>query len=228
MRRLYWVFAFVGVMTPFAAFLYGFRYDPAASPENYAFNIALFAGFIFVHLVMTRPWFKRSLYGKPAGSPGERRVYIAIAIVSWVALILLQRPLPGPALVAPEWVRFLGICLMLLCHLAFFEGSTFAMLNGFLGVPGAAMSHSHGAETPLLTEGSYASVRHPMYRAAFLSGLFSLLIHPNAAQLLWAALFGGTFAAFIPFEESQLIAARGEAYRAYMQRTRFRLFPGVW
>lgn len=228
MRRLYWLFAFVGVMTPFAAFLYGFRYDPAAAPGNYGFNIALFAGFIFVHLVMTRPWFKRSLYGKPEGSSAERRLYVSIAIVSWVALLLLRRPLPGPSLTPPEWVRFLGVCLMLLSHLAFFEGATFTMLNGFLGVPGAAMSHSHGAETPLLTEGSYAKVRHPMYRAALLSGLFSLLIHPNAGQLLWAALFGGTFVAFIPFEESQLMQARGAAYRAYMQHTPHRLFPGVW
>ena len=228
MRKLYWTFAYVGVMTPFAAFLYGFRYEAAAPRVNLLFDAGLFAAFITIHLLLTRPWFKRAAYGKPEGTQRERQVYVGVAIVTWVGLLILHRPVAGPGFTPPAWVTFLGICLMLLCQLSFFEGATFAMLNGFLGVPGSALSHSHGAETPLMTEGSYASVRHPMYRAALLSGLFSLLIHPNAAQLLWALFFGGTFVAFIPFEESQLVAARGEAYRAYRQRTRYRLFPGLW
>lgn len=228
MRPLYWAFAYVGTMTIFAAFLYGFRFDAAAPRSNYFFDAALFAVFITVHLGMTRPWFKRAVYRKPEGSLRERQMYVSIAIVTWVTMLILQRPVPGAALALPEWVHFLGLCLMLLCVLAFFEGATFAMINGLLGVPGSAMSHSHGAETPLMTEGSYAKIRHPMYRGALLFALFSLLVHPHTAQLMWALFFGGTFVAFIPFEESQLIAARGEGYRAYMRRTPYRLFPGIW
>jgi protein-S-isoprenylcysteine O-methyltransferase Ste14 len=102
------------------------------------------------------------------------------------------------------------------------------MLDGLLAVPGAAMTHSHGAETPLLTEGQYRRVRHPMYRAALLVGLSSLLIHPNVAQAFWCAMIGGTFIAFIPIEERQLLAARGASYQQYMQQTPWRLVPRVW
>lgn len=90
------------------------------------------------------------------------------------------------------------------------------------------MSHSHGEETPLFTEGQYASVRHPMYRAAILGGLCSILIHPNTAQAFWCVLVGGTFVAFVPVEEEQLIEARGEAYRAYQEATPWRIFRGIW
>jgi protein-S-isoprenylcysteine O-methyltransferase Ste14 len=67
-----------------------------------------------------------------------------------------------------------------------------------------------------------------MYRAAILAGLCSIVIHFNAAQILWCLMIVGTFVGFIPIEEAQLRAARGEAYRAYMQRTPWRLMPGIW
>ena len=90
------------------------------------------------------------------------------------------------------------------------------------------MSHSHGAETPLLTEGRYASIRHPQYQAVMLAGLCSLLIHANVAQVLWCLMIGGTFILFIPIEEAQLMAARCDTYAADIQRTQWRLVRGVW
>ena len=79
-----------------------------------------------------------------------------------------------------------------------------------------------------MVDGPYASVRHPMYRAAFFATLASLLIHPNAGQLLFAIMVTASFVGFIPFEEHQLLKARGEEYRAYMARTPYRVFRGVW
>ena len=117
---------------------------------------------------------------------------------------------------------------MLLCVFAFFEFAGFTTLDGFLGVPGSTMSHSHGMETPLMTEGSYASVCHPMYRAFILLVLASLLIHPNASQLMWALFFVITFAGSVPLEESHLLAARGQEYRTSMEPTRYRINPYVW
>jgi protein-S-isoprenylcysteine O-methyltransferase Ste14 len=110
----------------------------------------------------------------------------------------------------------------------FFEGTTRESLDGILGVPGAAMQYSHGSETPLQTEGQYAQVRHPMYRAIILMGVAALVYHPNAAQLLWTIMLGVSFIAFIPAEEARLLAARGEEYRRYCERTRYRLFRGIW
>ena len=228
MRTFYWLFAYLGVMTPTAAFIYGFRYDPGAPKANYLFNAALFAGFITIHLVMTRPWFKRATTGRPQGSLRERQVYVSTSIITWVLLLVFHKPVPGPGFVVPEWIQFLGLCAMLVCVFGLFEFANFRVMNGLLGVPGSAMSHSHGTETPLLTEGSYGAVRHPMYRAFILIGMTSLIVHPHAAQLMWALFLGVTFVAFIPVEESQLLRARGDAYRAYMEQTPYRIFPGVW
>jgi protein-S-isoprenylcysteine O-methyltransferase Ste14 len=79
-----------------------------------------------------------------------------------------------------------------------------------------------------MTGGSYASVRHPMYRGFLLMLVASLLVHPNAAQLFWGVMVGLTFVVFVPVEEAQLIAQRGEQYRLYMEQTRYRLIRGVW
>ena len=232
MRKLYQLFVYLGLMTPTATFITGFRHDASAPRENIYFNAALYGIFIAVHLITTRSFWKKLLTGKGEGSPGERRIYITISIVSWVAVFVLHKPMPGFAYayqgLAAQWIPFVGLCAVLFSVFALFEIVNFDMANGLLGVPGAAMSHSHGEETPLLSSGSYAGVRHPMYRAFILIGMTSLLIHPNVAQLFWATVFGGTFLLWVPVEESQLIAARGDAYRAYMKQTPYRVFPGVW
>ena len=101
-------------------------------------------------------------------------------------------------------------------------------LGSLLGVPGTELSHSTGAETPLLTDGPYASVRHPMYRAFCYLALSSLLIHPNAGQVLFALMVDASFVGFVPFEERQLINSRGDKYREYMEQTPYRIFRGVW
>lgn len=229
-RIAYRVFAYFGLFTIHGSLLYGFRHEAGAPSLNYAKNAALYAIFLVPHLVMTRSWFKKAVWGNPAGSPRERRVYIAVTVITWLAVIALQQavPLPGPAWVSPEWLRFSGIVLFLLTMFLFFQGATIGMIDGLLGVPGSVSAYAHGPETPLFTDGAYSSVRHPMYRAAVLAGLCSLLIHPNVAQAFWALALGGTFVAFIPVEEAQLMAARGEDYRAYIQRTPWRLFRGVW
>jgi protein-S-isoprenylcysteine O-methyltransferase Ste14 len=67
-----------------------------------------------------------------------------------------------------------------------------------------------------------------MYRAAACIAFSSLLIHPNAAQALFAVLTTASFLGFIPFEERQLINARGQEYRDYMRETPYRVFRGIW
>ena len=89
-------------------------------------------------------------------------------------------------------------------------------------------ARSAAAETPLLTEGSYGKVLHPMYRAAVFLYLSSLLIHPHAGQLLFAALVVISFVGFIPLDEAQLLKARGDDYREYQRKVPYRVFPGIW
>ena len=67
-----------------------------------------------------------------------------------------------------------------------------------------------------------------MYRAAVFIVFASLLIHPNTSQLLFAVLVAASFLGFIPFEERQLVRARGDEYRVYMSQTTYRVFRGIW
>jgi protein-S-isoprenylcysteine O-methyltransferase Ste14 len=224
----YRIAAFFGMFTVTGSLVFGFRHSSDAPKENYLFNLGLYAAYMIPHLVMTRGWFKRTVWGKAEGGPAERRVYILVAVVGWLVVLSLARPVPGPAWDAPDWVRFAGT----VAFLSFFafgnEGIQFATLEGMFAVPGAQAAFSHGPDTPLLCEGQYAQVRHPMYRSAVLAGLASLLIHPHAAQVFWGLLIGATLIGFIPIEEAQLRAARKEDYEAYCRRVPYRLFRGIW
>ncbi len=228
MTRLYMLFALLGLMSVPAAFIMGFRHDATAPLANYAVNAALFVAFMAIHMIMMRPGFKRAIYGRAESMPAERRIYITVSIVTWVALYALHRPVPGFAFEAGIWLQYLGVCGVLLGAFMFFEGATFAMLEGLVGKPGVAMSHSTDTATPLMTEGSYARIRHPMYRGALTYLGFSMLIHPHAGQLLFVLLVAAGFVLFIPVEERALLRARGDEYRLYMTRVRYRIIPGIW
>lgn len=228
LRHIYWLLAYLGLMALSASFIMGFRYDADAPMSNYAFNILLYAGFVAVHIVMTMPAFKRAVYGDPAGSPAERRVYVTISVLTWWLVYWLHRPVPGFGFESPAWLAYFGLCAVLLSIVGFFEFATFEGLNSLLGIPGSILSHTAGAETPLMTDGPYAQVRHPMYRAAFFLAFCSLIVHPHAGQLLFAVMITASFVGFIPFEEHQLIKERGDQYREYMAQTPYRLFRGIW
>jgi protein-S-isoprenylcysteine O-methyltransferase Ste14 len=226
--RLYTPFAFFGAMSFSAAFFMGFRNEPSAPASNILCNILLFAVFIVVHIVMTMPAFKKLVFGRPEGTLRERQIYVTISVVTWVGLFWLHEPVGLFGFTSPAWLQFVGYCGMVLSVVAFFEFATFEAIGGLLGLPGTDLSHSVEGEAPILMEGSYASVRHPMYRAAFFITFSSLLVHPNAAQLLFAILASASFLGFIPFEEYQLVKARGDEYRDYMRATPYRVFRGFW
>ncbi|MHC4208764.1 MAG: methyltransferase family protein [Planctomycetota bacterium] len=227
-KTAYRLFAYFGLLSVSGAILFGFQFGAAAPAGNYAFNVLLYGLFIVPHLILTRSWVKRWLWGNPAGHPRERRFYISLTIVTWLGIFVLHRPVPGIALELPPWTFFVGIVLFLIFFRMLFEGVTTPMIDGLLGVPGSVKAYAHGPEAPLFTEGPYAQVRHPMYRAFLLIGLASLLIHPHTGQLLWVALIGTTFILFIPVEEAQMIRARGEDYLEYRKQTPWRIMRGIW
>jgi protein-S-isoprenylcysteine O-methyltransferase Ste14 len=228
MARIYVLLSVVGLMAIPASFVIGFRYDAAAPPINYLWNLALYVAFMAVHIIMLLPGFKKAVYGQPHSTSLERRIYVTVSIVTWILVYAYHFPVPGPAFVAPAWLQFIGVCAVFAGFLMFFEGATFGFLKAFMGTPGTTLSHSADGTTPLMTEGSYASVRHPMYRGAVTYSFASLLIHPHAAQLLFAAMFALSFILFVPFEEKALLRSRGDEYRTYMTVVRYRVFRGVW
>ncbi len=226
-RLAYRIFGYFGLMSVNAALVLGFRYIAEASWLNYPFNIMLYAAFLAPHLLLTRADVKESVWRKLRGTRTERQLYIALTIVSWLLVLWLHRPVPGGSLDVAEPIRFAALVGFLWATLLSYDGMTRAVLDGLLGVPGADVQYAH-VDAPLQTDGQYAQVRHPMYRAVVLMGLAALVFHPNAGQLLWSILLGATFIGYIPVEERLLLEARGDEYRRYCERTPYRLFRGIW
>ncbi|MFZ5905678.1 MAG: methyltransferase family protein [Chloroflexota bacterium] len=82
-------------------------------------------------------------------------------------------------------------------------------------------------EQQVIASGPYALVRHPMYLGMMLMIIFS----PLALGSYWAV----PPTLILPFllaarakDEETLLADELKGYREYMQKTRYRLFPGIW
>ena len=79
----------------------------------------------------------------------------------------------------------------------------------------------------VITSGPFALVRHPMY----LSIILILLATPIALGSYWGVI---PTIAYIPLlaarakNEEELLVNDLPGYREYMQKTRYRLFPGIW
>lgn len=220
--------AYCGLLMLSANLISGFRFSPTASAWNYLVNLLLYGAYMGLHLVMTTEWFKDRYWKASHGTPAERRVYILGAAFGWLAIFLFHQPVPGFSVPMPEIVRFFALTGFLLCFLIEFGGGDRAVVEGMIALPGAKTSFSHGPTTPLLQEGAYSEIRHPMYRSTFLMCTTAFVMHSNAAQLFWSVLIVGTLFGFIPFEETRLIEARGDEYRDYMKRVPYRIWKGIW
>ena len=79
----------------------------------------------------------------------------------------------------------------------------------------------------VITNGPYALVRHPMYLAMILMMTASPLALGSYYAMIPSLAFILLLAARIKNEE-ELLMTELEGYREYTQKTRHRLFPGVW
>ena len=75
--------------------------------------------------------------------------------------------------------------------------------------------------------GPYAIVRHPMYVGCLLMYISSPVALGSYWALIPAIMIVPVIAARIRNEES-LLARELNGYREYMQKTRYRLIPGIW
>ena len=79
----------------------------------------------------------------------------------------------------------------------------------------------------VVTTGPYRFMRHPSYTGAILASL-ALPIMLDAAWSLIPALIMAAAIAVRTGLEDQMLREELEGYQSYAERTRFRLFPGVW
>jgi protein-S-isoprenylcysteine O-methyltransferase Ste14 len=79
----------------------------------------------------------------------------------------------------------------------------------------------------VISDGPYRTVRHPGYLGQI---LFSLASAP-ALGSLWSLIPGGLFAVLLVVRtalEDQTLKEELDGYKAYTQRVRHRLIPGIW
>jgi len=79
----------------------------------------------------------------------------------------------------------------------------------------------------VISSGPYAFVRHPMYLAMILM----MTASPLALGSYWAMLPSVLFIALLAARaknEEELLQKELKGYTEYMQKTHYRLFPGVW
>jgi protein-S-isoprenylcysteine O-methyltransferase Ste14 len=79
----------------------------------------------------------------------------------------------------------------------------------------------------VITTGPYAIVRHPMYAAISVLWAFT----PLALGSYWATIGGLLIVPILVariLNEEQVLTRELAGYADYMQKTRFRILPGVW
>jgi protein-S-isoprenylcysteine O-methyltransferase Ste14 len=112
----------------------------------------------------------------------------------------------------PEWVRWLGVGLGMLCVLGVYW--LFSSIGSGITATSATRQHH-----TLVTRGPYRWIRHPLYTIG--SSLFVAmgLMADNWFIVLLGALAFIAVALRTPKEEANLIAKFGDEYREYMKRT---------
>lgn len=96
-------------------------------------------------------------------------------------------------------------------------------LGGVLIIAGVALVVSgwrsiHSTPAGLVTDGIYATMRHPQYTGIGITILGALIQWPTLLTLLMAPVLLATYGRLARLEERELEARFGDAYRAYRAR----------
>jgi methanethiol S-methyltransferase len=217
----------------FACFLYAIAFigDFAVVPKTIdsgepgplgialAVNLGLLSLFAVQHSVMARPAFKR-VWTKVVPEPAERPTYVLASTLALVALFAFWRPIGGavwtvtdPAgVLALRATYFLGWGLLLYATALIDHFDLFGLRQAWLAFRGRPYTHH-----PFATPGLYAHVRHPLYVSWAI--IFWSTPAMSAGHLLFAAVATAYMVVAVFFEEHDLAAHFGDAYRRYQEAT---------
>lgn len=191
----------------------------AAMPTALVINLILLGIFAVQHSVMARRGFKRWLT-RWLPAPMERSTYVLLSSAALILLFWQWRPIPAVIWdVRMPWAWWLLYALFTLGWLVVLTGSfainhfdLFGLRQAWLGARGCPYK-----EIELKENLFYRLVRHPLMLGFLVA--FWAIPHMSAGHLLFAiATTGYVLIAVKLFEERDLLAMHGEAYRAYQRR----------
>jgi protein-S-isoprenylcysteine O-methyltransferase Ste14 len=192
----------------------------AAGPLGRAMLIdtALLLAFGLQHSVMARPGFK-AWWTRFVPKPIERSVYTLASSLALIALFVLWQPIPqtvwateGPLASLLTAGLLAGVGLVLFSTFLIDHFDLFGLRQTWIHFRGRAYEEKRFA-TPLL----YRWIRHPLYVGWFLT--FWVTPAMSAGHLLFALVMTSYVLIAIPLEERDLLAALGEPYRRWRERT---------
>ncbi len=187
----------------------------------------IFAALILFSGMGISVYFRRKA-DRESGESISRKVdgTLMMTIIKLGGLVLWLTPLVyllNPAWMAwskvglPEWVRWLGVGLGVLCVLGIY------WLFSSIG-SGITPTSATRAEHKLVTRGPYRWIRHPLYTFGSLLFLSFGMMADNWFIAALGILAFIAMASRTPKEEANLIEKFGDEYRDYMSRTG-RYFP---
>jgi protein-S-isoprenylcysteine O-methyltransferase Ste14 len=190
-------------------------------------DVTLFAGFALHHSLLARSATKARVRELIPPSL-ERSVYIWTASVLFIIVCALWRPVPGELYHVSGHGAWIGHAVQLLGIVVTIRSAARLDVLDLAGVRPVMDPPrlERGDHVPLETAGWYGFVRHPVYFAWVLM-VFGAP-HMTMTRVVFAATSTIYLVVAIPFEERTLVHVFGDEYRAYQQRVRWRMLPGIY
>jgi protein-S-isoprenylcysteine O-methyltransferase Ste14 len=146
---------------------------------------------------------------------------------AWIALPMLALSRQGPPLGLPDFARFpwyamLRVAVALVAVVAL--GATIKCWSR-MGKDWR-MAVTAEPDQPLITDGLFGRVRHPIYAFSILLVLCTVVVVPTALMAACGAALVTLWVLKAYNEERHMLRQHGEAYAAYLARTG-RFFPRI-
>ena len=161
----------------------------------------------------------------------ERRMKTKEKVKEQKLLIKIGWILFLPAFLIPGFDKFYGWSEITLIVIVV---SDILVLAGYLIVVRVFKENSYASRVvevdssqKVISTGPYAVVRHPMYSGILMMYGFT----PFALGSYWAFIGSGIICIIIIiriFSEEKFLSENLEGYKEYLQKTRYRLIPGIW
>lgn len=180
-------------------------------------NLGLVLLFGVQHCIMARPWFKQR-WTRFIPAALERTVFmlatcaiLGLMFWQWRAMPDVLWSLDGAAAIAVQAVAFLGWGMALFSTLLIDHFDLFGLRQTWLAFRGVPYSQKPFAERSL-----YRRVRHPLM-AGFLIAFWAAPVM-TVGHLVFGLAFTTFILVALVFEERDLVALHGHAYREYQRR----------